>query len=409
MKFKRTRSAFIFLILFLSYRQAFAQRNYFKGPVTSYRTLDPTWGADADLTTAATLNPPFFALAASLTLSYSGTIPAGVTTFIRVDVPGMTPENFKTLLTVTPYLNGNTIATSAIKVVTQYPNATYIAVTASAVYNSVRIDYDMSGAWFGSEPMKVYDAFFGNDPADCGAGWATSYASGNAASPVSSATNAVDADLNSYSTIRVQSDKKNVITTSQTIYFSNAGSASDLVRIYLSEEASFNKNVLGVTGTVQAFLDESPAGSPGTAILSGITQTGVAVPVDLKPNGSFNRITITISIPASNPARTYDLSVRGAQILPLPPVLSLSSPEFCADAADVISVSNPVSGLQYKWYEGTTPLLNPLPDSYSPTKLPVGQHVLSVTASKPGCPESSPATVTINVNPKPVQPKINPY
>lgn len=406
MKYKRSRIAFIFLISFLSYTQAFAQRNYFDGTPTSTILIErPERAADGDLTTAATLNPPFLWFTSRLVLNYTGSIPVGTTTFIRVDVPGMTPDNFKTLLTATPNLDGDPVAISAINVVTQYPNATYIAITASGAYNSVRIDYHPSDF----EAMMVYDAFFGHDPSDCGAGWATSYTNGNASSAVSSATNGVDGDPNSYSTIRVQSDKKNVITTSQTIYFANAGSANDLVRIYLSEEATFNKNALGVTGTVQAFLDETPVGSANTTILSGITQTGVTVPVDLEPKGSFNRITITVSIPASNPAKTYELSVRGAQILPLQPVLSLSSPEFCADAEDVISISAPVSGLQYRWYEGTTQLPNSLPDSYLPTKLPVGQHVLSVTASKPGCPESSPATVTINVNPRPQKPEINPY
>ena len=405
MKFKRSRFAFILLTSILFYTQAFAQRYYFDDPATNNILTDnPDLASDGDLSTAATL----FITPAWIKLNNAQTIPAGVTTFIRVDVPGMTPDNFQTLLTVTPYSGTKTAAILTIRVITQFPNATYIAVTPSAPYNSVRINY-LSGTWWGSKPMKVYDAFTGNDPADCGGGWATSYSTSSSISSVSSPANAVDADPNSYSIIKVQTDKDNVITVSQTIYFSNAGTSNDLVRIYLSEEGSFNKKALKPTGAVQAFLNETPVGPIRSDLLTGIIQAGVAVPIDLEPGGAFNRVTITVSLPSSGADKIYELSVREAQILPRQPVLSLSSPEFCADAEDVISISSPVSGLQYKWYEGTIQLPNSLPDSYLPTKLPVGQHILSVTASKPGCPESSPATVTINVNPKPVQPKINPF
>ncbi len=408
MNIKRTRFAFIFLILFFSMVQAVAQRYYFnETPTGNWLTSNPKLASDGNMATAATLNAPIV-VPAWIKLISSQKVPAGVTTFIKVDAPSMTPANFQTLFTVEPYQETDKVPITSIKLV-QRPNESFVAVTSSEPFNSVRITYDLSGSWFGIGSMQVYDAFFGSDLQDCGSGWSTSFVTSstiaNTPSSVSNATYAVDANSDSYSTIFGQSEKDKLITVSQTIYFSRHGSATDVIRLYLNEP-TVDKPSTEASASVLAYLDEKATLS-GKAVPSGIKKNNF---LEYVPGEPFDRVTITIQVPAKgNSSKNFALEVYNVQVVPATPVLSASSTTFCEDASESLSITNHVAGLEYRWSDGTSPLTTSLENSLSLTELPPGLHNLSVTASRPGCTESSPATVSITVNQKPIKPEIKPY
>lgn len=403
MNFKRTKFAFILLLIFFTSFEAKAQRNYFDSSNISGTLTTESGSFNAGNYTASLIT--LFWSTSTVELKYSKTpFNKGTTTFIKVTLGSLSD------VTVDAYYNGGILSKPEVKLVTS-ATETFLAVTPAADYNSLKITLVPQMA----NTATIHTGFNGHQ-LDCGEGWATSFtrqsSSGipNVQSTVIGDILAVDADPqnNTNSTISVQGQQNVTVNVSQTIYFSSLGGSKEIVRLFLSEPAIADRKLS--TATVQAFLNNKPVTKSPIDVVAEITSNRSIFPLEYSPEEPFDRITITVTLttPANdNALKKYALNVYGAQIIPIKPVLAPSATEFCEETSQSISISNPATGLQYKWYDGNTLLANPLPTSYSLTRLSVGGHVLKVTASRPGCPESTPATINININPKPIKPTIN--
>lgn len=421
MIFKRWYITFIFLALIFQSKAVFAQRTYANVPPsksTLKATLIPPQvmscvineqdAANSDNSSSAFI----YASSADawLQLKYEKEIPAGKTTFVRIEIPNLTKQNLNSIITVEGYKNASSVnngvklASTVETLFTQNGQETYLAVTPIEAYNSVRIILHPANT------ANIYNAFTDYDPTDCGTGWTTSYKTESLeatiidpASTVNFSIRAVDDDKSTFSTINIQDQQKQVIV-SQTIYFSSLGNATDLLRLYLSEPAGISRT--STQATAQLYYNNTPAGNT-VDILKILSLGGTVYPLEIAPGIPFDRVTINITL-NSNANHNYSLNIHEAQVLPVTPILSLSSTQFCQDETEIISISNPIDGLQYNWYDGIS--LSPISQStsYSTTMLPVGVHEIKVTASRPGCPQSTPATATITINPKPITPEINP-
>jgi large repetitive protein len=228
-----------------------------------------------------------------------------------------------------------------------------------------------------------------------------------AASGVTDPDRAVGGDKATYSTINVQVPKKGEATISQTIYFSNPAGASDLLRLYFSDSQQVSRNT--VQATAQAFLNNAAVSGP-VDIFSQVQQSGSMQSVEIAPGGSFDRVTISITVSSTAP-NGYALNLHESSIVLGSPVFNSTSTGFCQGTTETISVANPVAGVQYNWYDqDDNSLQRSTAASYTPpTNLPAGLHTLKVTASPPGCLEESvPATITVDIYPKPQLPEIKP-
>jgi len=418
MNFKRCPFAFIFLMVFFLSGKVHAQRIYSTStpsasdlvlgwPVIlqSY-VLNKDNAADSDLSNYA------YVYAANadawLQLKFTNEIPAGKTTFVRIDIPNITKENLSAIVGIEAFKNssagndGQKLTTAIVTLLAQNTQETFLAITPSEAYNSVRITIRPSNT------ANIYYAYTGNNLMDCGAGWTAAYSTNTTSTTVSAltavtnSTSAVDGNSLTYSTINIDGTQKDV-TISHTIFFSSLSKAGELVRIYVAEPAGLSRNSL--SATIQPYNNSTPVG-PALDIFSVLPLSSAKIPLEISPPSPIDRIVLKLTS-SSNANRNYSLNVYEAQILPSKPVLNVYPVIFCQNETRVLSVSNPVSGLDYKWYESGNLLSSPS-TSYSPTSLSVGLHNIIITASRPGCIESTPESISIEVSPKPITPNIQP-
>lgn len=275
----------------------------------------------------------------------AGIIPAGKTSYVRVDAPTFTGVTLD-LSTVVNLLNlfqsdlikvtvpGSTTVTKAL--VKDGSGNLYLAVTPNSAYNAIRVTLDYAGAsslglGLGAAALKVYYAAYENAN-NCGLpkytdlGKLSSALSVTLNTTVLNPESAIDNNLTTYSTLGSGLLGVGVgETISQTVYLAGLTSTTDEVKVLLSLPSTVL--TVGVLSSlqVQAFNGSTSVGSK-TALSSliniGLLTTNQIVPFYFAPGGAFDRITVSYSalIPANvigGGVRIYDI-----QAVPAKPTLT---------------------------------------------------------------------------------------
>ena len=388
-------------------------------------------------------------------MKFPATVPAGRTTFVRIDKPTAAGLNLSVLdllnladsaIRVTAYAGASASDTgSAVNgnnpvdthVITDLSGNYYLAVTPSVAYNSVRVYLRLKSGTLslslGSTlQMNVYNAFYDDaDPADCGQGLATDEGTVTGVNLnlnslldglglhlgdiVTNPTNAIDADVNSASV--VSPGLLGVAnTTSQTIFFNGPSLSTDAVRVIMSFPASLLQADIINNITLQAYNGSTPVGAPQSVkslLLSldllGLLSSDTKIPVTITPGGVFDRIKISFGtiVGAGGSILNGGVSVYDVHRVPgAPQGISVNgtatdSIAICSDSTVTLNVVNPLSGVTYKWYNqaaGGTQIGTGNSYQIAAGSLSLGVHKLSVLAEKNGCPGDTSDRKVITVN-----------
>jgi hypothetical protein len=248
---------------------------------------------------------------------------------------------------------------------------------------------------------------------DCGEGAAsiTPPATGNNSSPdtkVINPTFAWDADPATYSTLFVDKQEKDV-TISQIISFASPAKATDVVVLTMAlDEALLNNNDYIISA--QAFN-----GATGVGTIQDISNSLFLKPTTtdyrFSPGVVFDRVVISV-MATQNGNKTAAINLYYVRLSPAPPISQTSnggvSSAIACQGSVLLSVSNPASGIDYRWYNSTNTLVqNSTSSTYAPPSLAPGNYIYYVSATKTGCSiESAKDEINLTVNPKPASPTI---
>jgi len=386
-----------------------------------------------------------------LQMKYDHTLPAGKTTFIRIDPPAHSGISLSTLdllnllgdaVNVEAYAgatassNGTLINSQHVtfSIIKNIEGKYYIAVTSAQPYNSVRVTLTFSSGLLGlalgaNYQMRIYNAFYeGQFPGDCGLPWATDEGdiTGiglnlgvlkslgiNLSTVVADPTNAIDNNPNSASVITP--GVLNVAgTASQTVFMNGSGGADDVVRMILSLPASILQLNLFNNISVQAYNGNTPVGGQKTLRdllldldLLSLFANSNKVTVYYKPGGPFDRVKINYSalVGVGGNILGGGLSVYDVARAPeKPTVLNLTNDtvSVCLGSTPTLTV-DAKSGYVYKWYNDST-AVTPIATgtSYAPpiADLQAGNNKYFVSATVVGCAvESERTKINVVVNP----------
>lgn len=349
-------------------------------------------------------------------LKYMNILNAGTTSFIRVEAPGFTLSSIiNDIVTIEAYntanatSDGNLVASPTISVV-QDQNYTYLAVTPSVQYNSVRIKVSTPNFQLNPNALRVFYSFYnGSDGADCGAGWAADIGEKSmGAAPASQVRNpgrAIDSDTSSYSTLQLTANQQN-LQVSQTIYFPAASYISNIVQVKASVNSVFNPADYVIEA--QAYFGLTAVGSKQDITTQVNVSTG-QVSIYINPGSFMDRI--KISIKANNKgAQTGHVNIHNVQLVPEPPTLNQNSLTICGTSASItLQVTNTDAAIRYQWYNNNNPISGATSSSYTANLTSAANpYTISVAAIKAGCTsESKKAKATIGVYVRPSTPSIS--
>lgn len=388
-----------------------------------------------------------------LQMKFPTALPAGKTSFIRIDAPVKGGVSLATLdllnllgdaVKVEAYsgatadLPGGIVPQQQVSstIIKDLSGKYYIAVTSNQSYNSVRVYLTLSSGLLGlalgsTSTMNVYNAFTeGAFPADCGTPWATDEGDVTGVNlnlgvlkglgislgdVVTDPTNAIDNNLNSASVISPGALTV-AGTASQTIFFNGvSGSSTDAVRFLLSVPASILQLNLGNNVTMQAYNGNTPVGEARSLKsillnldLLGLFANNAKVPVYYSPGGQFDRVKINFAalVGAGGSILGGGLSLYDVLRVPAKPVvqnLVNDTIRVCLGSSPTLTV-DAIAGQFYKWYRTETggAIITTAP-SYTPpvADLPAGNHVYYVGTSRTGCTSESERTkIVIVVSPQ---------
>jgi hypothetical protein len=353
-----------------------------------------------------------------LQLKYTNVLNAGTTSFVRVETPGFTLSSLiNDVITIDAYNNagtssdGNLVASPTVSVV-QDQNYTYLAVTPSAQYNSIRINLASFVLQSPAYVVRVYKSFYNSsDGNDCGTGWAAdigekSLGAANA-SRVQNPLQVVDNNASTYSTLNLSPNQQN-LEVIQTIYFSAASYLSNVIRITASVSSLFNPGDYSIY--VQAYHGLTTVGVREE--ITSKVNIGPNTPVDVyvNPGSFFDRV--KVSIKAKNNGNVGGhVNLHQMQLVPVPPTLQVTNIVACAGTATSpvsLQVTNADSFINYRWYNNGTLIPGATSSSFTGNFAPAtSTYTISVTAAKSGCSaESERTSATVKINMKPPTPII---
>lgn len=186
------------------------------------------------------------------------------------------------------------------------------------------------------------------------------------------------------------------------------GGTTTFIRVNVSGITSGNYNSIF---SFQAFKNANPTsdGTPvATSIQTALVQNGSERYLAITPCADYNSIRVTLN--SITEASVYygfngfdDGECNLPWAVPAKPTPTQNSLAYCEDSTVTASVSNPICGLIYSWYDGGILVQTGTNSSYTmPPDSSVGIHNLTVAASRPECGvESVKETITVTVNPKP--------
>ena len=388
------------------------------------------------------------AYSGKIELEFPTTVPAGKTTFVRIDfdqdvlnslIGGNLGSELADLLgTVvlgnhyfTVSAKNNTTVVSSFSSENNFSNESgrlirdasgnfYFAITPNVPYNRIEITDNTDAVLLGTfNSMRVYYAFYTDGQDNCDTAFATSYDGtggtvdllGLGSAEVDHPERAIDADVNSYSHISL-----GVLsvagTISQTVYFSALSKPTDQyhVTMQLDNPAILN---LGLSDglKIEAFngttlVDTYDVSTQLDLDLLGLLSAGQKATIPVAPGQSFDRIKVTLSglvqLNLARGLRLYDVYKS-----PGAPTIALASQNvsICGPQS-VTLVAETDSENELLWYDSptsSTPIATTAYNVGFTTPVLNATTTYYVAARKIGCPTiSSRTAVTVTFTAMPV-------
>ncbi|MES2828619.1 MAG: gliding motility-associated C-terminal domain-containing protein [Bacteroidota bacterium] len=456
--FRYARFILLAIVITLSNFDSYAQTRTYANEVTFSNQVDnPANAANVSITTFARVRSSAGAALGigsyqgELELKFSATVPAGTTSYIRIN--GANPDLLNTLLggnlgnvlsdvvgsvvlgnryfeagarmgtgSANNVLSGNSsnpFSTNSIKLIKDAAGFFYVALTPAQPYDRVYIK-DFTNALVGlgaSSYTDVYYAFFGSGTDPCSQAFATGYEGtgltvdllGLGKAGVTNAERAIDADPNNFSQISLGA--LGVLgSISQIIYFENLSTAGDDINIRLQAAPALlnagllnNIQITAFNGSTQVYT--SNAASLLNLDLLGLLNTGQQASIPFSPSARFDRVKVTItSLLNASLTQTFNLySV----------IRSPGRPSFVAPASNNVSIcpgsttqlfATTTSANELLWYEaptGGTPVVTAYNAPFTTPVLSTNKTYYVSTRSIACNQESARVPVTVTINPVP--------
>ena len=388
------------------------------------------------------------AYSGKIELEFPTTVPAGKTTFVRIDfdqdvlnslVGGNLGSGLADLLgTVvlgnhyfTVSAKNNTTVVNSFSSQNNFSNENgrlirdasgnfYFAITPNLPYNRIEITDNTNAVLLGtSNSMRVYYAFYTEGEDSCLAPFATSFDGtggtidllGLGTAEVDHPERAIDADVNSYSHLSL-----GVLavagTISQTVYFNALSKPTDQVHVALQLDNPSILN-LGLSDGVKIeamnganIVFTQDLGAIAYLDLLGLLSTGQKATVPITPGIPFDRVKITLSslvqLNVSKGLRIFDVYKS-----PGAPTIALASQNLSICGPQSVTLfAETESDNELLWYDtptGTTPVATLAYNAGFVTPVLSATTTYYVAARKIGCPAiSSRTAVTVTFSPIPL-------
>ena len=377
---------------------------------------DEIKSVNADYTDFTTLytNSTLGTATAWIQLIFPSSISANKTSFIKIS------NNAGALLggevTVKAYFNSSPVADGTqasiappITTLVAPDGSTYLAVTPTATYNSLKITLTSPIA-LGNNSADIYYAYYEPPNTDCNLALATSTnvsgisVGGNVDSP----NNAIDNDLSTYSTLSVGL-LGIAASIKQMVYFSSLSNPGDAATVTFSIPPRLLTLGLFDGITLTAYNGPTQVGTPITfsSLLSLdllFLGGGNRLTTSFIPSGIFDRIEISSTSLASVLGSFYLHEVQRTPPKPSFASTSTQNAIICIGSQATLTANAASPGNELRWYASiNSEILLHTGNIYTPS--PTTTTTYYVASAKQGCTSESgrvPANVT--VNPKPSHP-----
>ncbi|MBU2996768.1 gliding motility-associated C-terminal domain-containing protein [Cellulophaga baltica] len=265
--------------------------------------------------------------------------------------------------------DSNNFSTNNLRTVINEFGDYFLAITPSVAYDNIRLSNSL-GSLVGlnnSKDLYVYGSYYGNGTLNCGTPSFTSYDGnglnldllGIGGAGVTNPEYAIDDDITTASNLSL-----GIISVlgdiEQTFYFDNVSNATDQVYLTLGIDPSLldlgllsNINVETYNGTDQLY-----SGDLSTLIdldLLGLLETGDATTIAINPQGSVDKVTISLSS-LLNVSLIQSINIYDIYTAPEAPVLDASTENVAIcinNTADLIAYTKD-STSELRWYDAET-------------------------------------------------------
>ncbi|WP_131539491.1 putative Ig domain-containing protein [Pedobacter nototheniae] len=440
-------------LLTLLNSKSYAQTRVYANEVTIQSNVtDPGNAVTQSTTTFATVNS-YGGLAAGLLayngeleLKYPSVVPAGTTSYVRID---FAPDVLNALLggnlggllanvlgnvvlgnhsfeigarnsSGTTIISGSSttaLSNPSLRLVKDGNGFFYAAITPNQPYDRVYIKDITKALLIGAtNNTKVYYAFYGTGIDPCAQAFATGYEGdgltvdvlGLGKAGVTNAERAIDADQTNYSEVSLGALGV-AGSISQNFYFETLSNAGDEFNLRFQTSAALlnagllnNITVTAYNGNTQVF--SQPASTLLNLDLLGLLQNGQVVSIPFAPLVPFDHVKVTVSS-LLNVNLTQSISIYGL-------TRSAGRPTFTAPASNAVSVcyntstnlsATTTAANELRWYDvvdGGTALATTAYNGTFSTGLLTANKTYYVAARRIGCTaESGRVPIVVTVNP----------
>lgn len=348
-------------------------------------------------------------------LIFSGTtIPLNSTVYVKINSSGALLGggiSAQAYSGSTSGTNGNTVPTQATSF-TAIDGTTYLAVSASATFNAVRITLSSPVA-LGTSTANIFYAFYEPPTVNCVEAigvstGATGITLGNIQDPL----NAVDNNLNTFATFNSVLGLGS--TLSEKAYFGSLSNPGDAATVTFSVPPALLSLGLFNNVTINAYRGNSttPVSSStlGTLLsldLLGLLNAGARYTVSFVPSGLFDRVEVVV---ASGVGLLGTFRIHEIQRTPAKPTVPIAYPEVhqvCYGETTILTATATSPGSILRWYDQVNDgslLYEGSPFTTPPITVSVGDTAFFYVAAawSSGCPaESERVKVAIIANPLP--------
>lgn len=346
-------------------------------------------------------------------LQFASPLPQYSTVFLRVE--NETTGVVAGSISVAAYSNGTSVTSNPIKLTTTNGWKLYAINVIGGSFNQVRIT--ASGNTLGSASIDILYAFYEQPTTECAVALGTTTnISGIAVASIVNTENAIDNNLNTYSTFSVALGL--LTTLRQTAYLSSLSNPEDAITVTFSIPSAILSLGLLSNVTVSAYRGNTLVSSQNlntllTLDLLGLLNGGERYTVSYVPSNLFDRIEVSMS---NAVGALGNLRVHEIQRTPAEPIVPIAYPNviaICDGETATITADSPSPGSILRWYDAVNDgtLLQEStgnPDTYITQPLayssPTDTTFIYVTSSwESGCPAESERTkIAVVVRPKPV-------
>jgi len=283
-------------------------------------------------------------------LQFSSTIPQNSTVFLRVANESTSGTGS---IAVTARSNDTQVTASTTKFITINGQELYAVNVSGGSINGVRIT--ANGPLLGSAAVSVYYAFYEPTTTACATVLGTSTGgTGLNLGSISSAQNAIDGNLDTYSTFSLTLGLATTLT--QTVYFSNVSNPGEAVTATFSvPDGTLSLDLLGDI-RVLAYRGGTEVSSQSLSNLLSLDLLGLLnddnerFTVSFTPSGIFDRVVVSMSstLGLSGSLRLHE--VQRTPVEPEIPDLESSVIRLCeGETASITAQSMP--GSVIRWYD----------------------------------------------------------